>query len=202
MARGRRHDPCSPGRATRPIRSSGRPSSHSTSAKWCAHWERTDGGLGAQDSGLGGHGRATRLLRRSSVPAPTKLTFKADLTDTRHPEAEYACLSPSRARTSTRTTFSEQAKEPGATAAVVRRGTPPVEGLPFFEVDDTLDALGCWPGARRRMLPEGTPVVAITGSSGKTSTKEMIRAALERPLPRPRDDPRTSTIGSACRSRF
>jgi UDP-N-acetylmuramoyl-tripeptide--D-alanyl-D-alanine ligase len=50
--------------------------------------------------------------------------------------------------------------------------------LPFFEVDDTLTALGLLARARRRMLPEGTPVVAITGSSGKTSTKEMIRAAL------------------------
>jgi UDP-N-acetylmuramoyl-tripeptide--D-alanyl-D-alanine ligase len=53
-----------------------------------------------------------------------------------------------------------------------------VKGLPFFEVEDTLDALGLLGRARRRMLPEGTPVVAITGSSGKTSTKEMIRAAL------------------------
>jgi UDP-N-acetylmuramoyl-tripeptide--D-alanyl-D-alanine ligase len=74
--------------------------------------------------------------------------------------------------------FLAQAKERGAKAAVVRRGTPAVDGLPFFEVDDTLDALAALARARRRMLPEGTPVVAITGSSGKTSTKEMIRAAL------------------------
>src|SRR5256714_12081976 len=66
----------------------------------------------------------------------------------------------------------------GAVGAVVRRGTEPVAGLPFFEVDDTLKALGLLARARRRMLPEGTPVVAITGSSGKTSTKEMIRLAL------------------------
>jgi UDP-N-acetylmuramoyl-tripeptide--D-alanyl-D-alanine ligase len=45
-------------------------------------------------------------------------------------------------------------------------------------VDDTLAALGRLARARRRMFPEATPVVAITGSSGKTSTKEMIRAAL------------------------
>src|SRR5207248_7826553 len=70
------------------------------------------------------------------------------------------------------------AKEQGATAAVVRRGTPPVDGLAYFEVDDTLTALGDLARARRRMLTDGTPVVAITGSSGKTSTKEMIRAAL------------------------
>jgi UDP-N-acetylmuramoyl-tripeptide--D-alanyl-D-alanine ligase len=74
--------------------------------------------------------------------------------------------------------FLVQAKAQGATAAVVRRGTPAVDGLAFFEVDDTLMALGQLARARRRMLPDGTPVVAITGSSGKTSTKEMIRATL------------------------
>jgi UDP-N-acetylmuramoyl-tripeptide--D-alanyl-D-alanine ligase len=74
--------------------------------------------------------------------------------------------------------FLAQAKAEGATAAVVRRGTPAVPGLPLFEVEDTLTALGLLARARRRMLPAGTPVVAITGSSGKTSTKEMIRAAL------------------------
>ncbi|HXF94822.1 MAG TPA: UDP-N-acetylmuramoyl-tripeptide--D-alanyl-D-alanine ligase, partial [Gemmatimonadales bacterium] len=53
-----------------------------------------------------------------------------------------------------------------------------VEGLPFFEVDDTLEALGLLGRASRRRLPSGCPVVAVTGSSGKTSTKEMIRAVL------------------------
>jgi len=53
-----------------------------------------------------------------------------------------------------------------------------VDGLPFFEIDDTLAALGLLARARRRLLPAGSPVVAVTGSSGKTSTKEMIRAAL------------------------
>jgi UDP-N-acetylmuramoyl-tripeptide--D-alanyl-D-alanine ligase len=53
-----------------------------------------------------------------------------------------------------------------------------VDNLPFFEVPDTLEALGLLARARRRQLPAGSPVVAITGSSGKTSTKEMIRVAL------------------------
>src|SRR4029077_5916200 len=74
--------------------------------------------------------------------------------------------------------FLEHAKANGAAAAVVRRGTPAVAGLPFFEVEDTLTALGLLARARRRRLPPGSPVVAITGSSGKTSTKEMIRAVL------------------------
>jgi UDP-N-acetylmuramoyl-tripeptide--D-alanyl-D-alanine ligase len=74
--------------------------------------------------------------------------------------------------------FLPQAKAAGAAAAVVRRGTPPVPGLPAFEVADTLAALGLLARARRRLLPGGAPVVAVTGSSGKTSTKEMIRAAL------------------------
>src|SRR5207253_3147380 len=74
--------------------------------------------------------------------------------------------------------FLDQARAQGAAAAVVRTGTPPVEGLPFFEVTDTLAALGLLARARRRRFPPGSPVVAVTGSSGKTSTKELIRAVL------------------------
>ena len=74
--------------------------------------------------------------------------------------------------------FLDQACAGGAAAAVVRKGTPPVAGLPLVEVPDTLAALGLLARARRRRLPAGAPVVAVTGSSGKTSTKELIRAAL------------------------
>jgi UDP-N-acetylmuramoyl-tripeptide--D-alanyl-D-alanine ligase len=64
----------------------------------------------------------------------------------------------------------------GAAAAVVRRGTPPVHGLILFEVDDTLRAFGLLARARRRRLTG--PVVAITGTNGKTSTKEMLAPVL------------------------
>ena len=74
--------------------------------------------------------------------------------------------------------FLAQAKERGAVAAVVRAGTPPTPGLVYFAVPDTLVALGRLARARRRALPAGAPVVAVTGSTGKTSTKEMLRAAL------------------------
>lgn len=74
--------------------------------------------------------------------------------------------------------FLAEARTRGATGAVVRAGTPAVEGLRLFPVADTLGALGALARARRRALPAGAPVVAVTGSSGKTSTKEMLRAAL------------------------
>src|SRR2546430_5452524 len=111
------------------------------------------------------------------VPVPAKLKFTAIATDTRHltPDSLFVALKGDKFDAHN---FLAQAKTQRASAAVVRRGTPHVDGLPFFEVDDTLTALGLLARARRRMLPEGTPVVAITGSSGKTSTKEMIRAAL------------------------
>ena len=73
--------------------------------------------------------------------------------------------------------FLAQAKAAGAAAAVVRRGTIST-GLPTFEVADTLAALGLLARARRRLLAADAPVVAVTGSSGKTSAKEMIRSAL------------------------
>ncbi|HWC73410.1 MAG TPA: UDP-N-acetylmuramoyl-tripeptide--D-alanyl-D-alanine ligase [Gemmatimonadales bacterium] len=111
------------------------------------------------------------------VTAPSKLKFTSISTDTRHPIPGALFVALKGANFDAHN-FLAQAKAQGAAAAVVRRGTPAVNGLPFFEVDDTLEALGALARARRRMLPDGTPVVAITGSSGKTSTKEMIRAAL------------------------
>jgi UDP-N-acetylmuramoyl-tripeptide--D-alanyl-D-alanine ligase len=64
----------------------------------------------------------------------------------------------------------------GATGAVVRQGTSPVPGLVLFEVPDTLAAFGLLARARRRTIKG--PVIAITGTNGKTSTKEMLAAVL------------------------
>lgn len=63
----------------------------------------------------------------------------------------------------------------GAIAVVVSR---PVAGLgvPTIEVGDTLAALGALGQYRRRAW--NGPVVCVAGSNGKTSTKELIRAAL------------------------
>lgn len=69
-----------------------------------------------------------------------------------------------------------QARDAGALGAVVRAGTAPVEGLALFHVADTVRALGRLAAARRRGV--SGPVVAITGTNGKTSTKEMMAAAL------------------------
>jgi UDP-N-acetylmuramoyl-tripeptide--D-alanyl-D-alanine ligase len=68
------------------------------------------------------------------------------------------------------------AQAAGATGAVVRQGTPPVPGLVLFEVPDTLRAFGLLARARRRTLTG--PVIAVTGTNGKTSTKEMLAAVL------------------------
>ena len=69
-----------------------------------------------------------------------------------------------------------RARDAGASAAVVRKGTAPVAGLPLLEVDDTLKGYGRLARARRRQI--SGPVVAVTGSNGKTSTKEMVAAVL------------------------
>lgn len=73
--------------------------------------------------------------------------------------------------------FVAQAAERGARGAVVRHGTPPLPGVAWFEVEDTLRALGALARERRREVPG--PVVAVTGSNGKTATKAMLAAALE-----------------------
>jgi UDP-N-acetylmuramoyl-tripeptide--D-alanyl-D-alanine ligase len=64
----------------------------------------------------------------------------------------------------------------GAKGAVVQRGTRAVPPLVFFEVDDPLRAFGLLARARRRTL--NGPVIAVTGTNGKTSTKQMLAAVL------------------------
>jgi UDP-N-acetylmuramoyl-tripeptide--D-alanyl-D-alanine ligase len=66
----------------------------------------------------------------------------------------------------------------GAVAAVCERGragSAPA-GLAILEVEDTLRALGDLAAWHRRGF-DG-PVVGVTGSNGKTTTKEMLRAVL------------------------
>jgi UDP-N-acetylmuramoyl-tripeptide--D-alanyl-D-alanine ligase len=72
--------------------------------------------------------------------------------------------------------FLEDAFESGARAAVVEdvpEGAPPMR---YYRVPDTLTALGRLGRYRRRSV--GGRVVAITGTNGKTTTKEMARVVL------------------------
>ncbi len=65
----------------------------------------------------------------------------------------------------------------GAAAAIVSRDVAPTpDGAAWIRVGDGLRALGDLAAVRRREFP--VRVVGITGSNGKTTTKEMIAAVL------------------------
>ncbi|MGD9995949.1 MAG: UDP-N-acetylmuramoyl-tripeptide--D-alanyl-D-alanine ligase [Ilumatobacteraceae bacterium] len=72
--------------------------------------------------------------------------------------------------------FIAHAVERGAVAYLTSRGGPHVAGATAIEVDDTLDALLRLAADRRRR--SSARVVGITGSVGKTSTKDFARVAL------------------------
>jgi len=72
--------------------------------------------------------------------------------------------------------FAAQAMDAGAAAVLVERGTSLPAHVSAVEVDDTLRALGDLAKAHRaRWIGK---VVGITGSVGKTTTKELCAAAL------------------------
>ena len=71
--------------------------------------------------------------------------------------------------------FAEAAISHGAVAALVSR--PISEKLPAIEVTDTLRAYGDIAAGYRQLT--GVKVVGITGSVGKTTTKEMTASVLE-----------------------
>ena len=73
--------------------------------------------------------------------------------------------------------FVRDAIAKGARAVVVSRGEPGL-GVPVFEVNDTLVALGALGLYRRRAWGQGRPLVGVVGTNGKTSTKEITKAAL------------------------
>ncbi len=73
--------------------------------------------------------------------------------------------------------YLDAAAAAGAVGVVVARA-PPLGALriPVFQVKDTLVALGALARFWRRTW--GNPVIAVAGSNGKTTTKDLIHAAL------------------------
>lgn len=72
--------------------------------------------------------------------------------------------------------YLEAARAAGAAAALAEQGRAPLAGLPCIVVADTRVALGRLAGAWRARFD--VPVVAVTGSNGKTTVKEMTAAIL------------------------
>jgi UDP-N-acetylmuramoyl-tripeptide--D-alanyl-D-alanine ligase len=79
--------------------------------------------------------------------------------------------------------FVSDAFDSGAALALVQRGRSP-QSASTVEVDDTLAALNAYALHRRRLMPKvGGRVVGITGSAGKTSTKDFLLSALRSDYP-------------------
>ncbi len=76
--------------------------------------------------------------------------------------------------------FIDTAMEKGAGALIVEQDPARrLKNIPIIKVADTLKALGDLAAYRRRLLGSEVKVVAITGSSGKTTVKEMTASIFE-----------------------
>ena len=118
---------------------------------------------------------AARVTRALGRPGVANIAFSTVSTDTRSLEENSLFVALSGDRFDGHA-FLDEAREAGATGAVVREGTPRVVGLALYPVEDTLRALGMLARERRRSI-QG-PVIAITGTNGKTATKELVKAVL------------------------
>ena len=114
---------------------------------------------------------AKRVARLLGTPTVAAVEFHSISTDTRSLEAGALFVALAGDRFDAHD-FLEDAARAGATGAVVRQGTRSVKGLVLFEVPDTLRALGQLARARRDDI--AGPVVAVTGTNGKTSTRQLI----------------------------
>jgi UDP-N-acetylmuramoyl-tripeptide--D-alanyl-D-alanine ligase len=120
---------------------------------------------------------AAALEARLRGTAPRgKATFTAVSTDTRTMPAD-ALFVALRGENHDAHDHLAAAVAAGAAGVVVSNGAKASSlAVPVFVVDDTLHALGALGHHRRQRW--GKPVVGVTGSNGKTSTKELLRAAL------------------------
>lgn len=120
----------------------------------------------------------SRVARALGLPAyrATDRTLRGIITDTRtlRPGDLFVALAGERFDAHD---FLAEAVQAGAAAVVVRDAARAAGlGVPAFAVDDTLHALGAL--ARFYRAAWTIPVVAVGGSNGKTSTKELLKAAL------------------------
>jgi UDP-N-acetylmuramoyl-tripeptide--D-alanyl-D-alanine ligase len=107
-----------------------------------------------------------------------RATYTAVCTDSRHLEADCLFVALKGERFDGHD-FLEAVGKGGATGVIVNRGQVrrgPDPHVTVFEVDDTLAALGGLARAWRRTFK--IPIGAVTGSNGKTTTKELIAAIL------------------------
>lgn len=77
--------------------------------------------------------------------------------------------------------YVKAAIEGGAAAALVHKVPEGCEGLPLLLVGDTMD--GLWALGRAARDRSAARIVAVTGSVGKTGTKEMLALALSAQAP-------------------
>src|SRR5204863_434737 len=78
--------------------------------------------------------------------------------------------------------YAESALQAGASALVIDEAHAGIASklggkIPFLIVKDTLQALGALAHAWRERF--SIPIIAITGSNGKTTTKELLQTILK-----------------------
>jgi len=73
--------------------------------------------------------------------------------------------------------YAKQAISKGAVAVIVSEEIEAAENLPIIFTENTLEAYQSI--ARHHRITMDKPIIAVTGSVGKTSTKDMIAAVLE-----------------------
>jgi UDP-N-acetylmuramoyl-tripeptide--D-alanyl-D-alanine ligase len=127
----------------------------------------------------GAHSVNTKSLKKIAAVAGGELTADAEFTsvstDTRtiKPGALFVAL---KGPNFDAHNFVAQAAEKGAVAALVSQRVP--ASIPQLIVSDVLAALSTYAREWRRQFK--IPVIGITGSNGKTTTKEMLGSILSR----------------------
>ena len=171
---------CSPARATRPTRSSAPRSSRSTSATIVR------AALGA------GSERWTELERprgarpAARAPVPSRATAGVS-TDTRTLAGRRALRGARRGAVRRARLSRRRRAAAGALGAVVRRGHAAGRRAGALRGAPTRCAALGWLARARRRRDRAARSSRVTGTNGKTSTKEMLAAVLAHPLPGARD---------------